>query len=145
MKFFNMGFVFILLVSGCTSQQTVPNIEDSLVKRVERANLAYDEVRLDRAEALFLEIVQDNPTYVDAWLKLGSIYTKRMKFKGAIRCFEEAIKIDQEDGRAWYNLALVRLAQATDALETATRIVPHDSKYQPHFMRLHKKLMIKKN
>jgi len=145
MKFVNVGVVCALILSGCTSQKAISNIDNSLVKRVEKANLAYDEVRLDRAEALFLAIVQENPTYIDAWLRLGSIYTKRMKFKAAIRCFEEALKIDQEDGRAWYNLALVRLAQATDTLETATQIVPLDSKYQPHFMRLHKRLMIKKN
>jgi len=144
MKWLSIGIICVLFISGCSSKQAVPIIEDSLVKRVEKANLAYDEVRFDRAEALFLAIVHANPNYIDAWLKLGSIYTKRMKFKSAIRCFEEAIKIEQEDGRAWYNLALVRLAQATDTLESATQIVPYDSKYQSHFMRLHKRLMIKK-
>lgn len=143
MKFLSMSFVCLLFISGCAAQKTVPDSDQSLVKKVERATLAFDEVRLDRAESLFLAIVKDHPGYMEAWLKLGSIYTKQMKFKAAIRCFEEAIKIDQDDGRAWYNLALVRLAQAKDTLEMAVQIVPEDSKYQAHFVRLHNRLIIR--
>lgn len=144
MKFFKLSIICILFISGCATQNSDAALDQSLAKKVERATLAFDEVRFDRAESLFLAIVKDHPGYIEAWLKLGSIYTKQMKFKAAIRCFEEAIKLDQDDGRAWYNLALVRLAQATDTLEMAVQVVPADSKYQPHFVRLHNRLIIKK-
>lgn len=134
-----------MLTVGCSSNNRVPVAKYTLAQEIERANAAYDEARLDKAESLFLQIVKSNPGYIEPWLKLGNIYVRQTRLKAAIRCFEEAIKIDQEDGRAWYNLALVRIGQATKTLETAEQVVPIDSKYQAYFMRLHKKLINKNN
>lgn len=145
MKSYALFFLSVFIFSGCSSQNTnIPSVKLTLAQEVERANMAYDEARLDRAESLFQKIVRNNPGYIEAWLKLGNIYVRQLKLKAAIRCYEEAIKIDQTDGRAWYNLALVRLNQATHTLETAERIVPLDSPYQTYFMSLHKKLLNKK-
>jgi tetratricopeptide (TPR) repeat protein len=138
------SFFIVLFLFSCSSNDGVPNAELTLAEQIEKANIEFDEARLDRAEAMFLKIVKKNPGYIEAWLKLGNIYVRQTRLKAAIRCFEEAIKIDQKDGRAWYNLALVRVAQATQTLETAEQIVPLDSQYQSYFLRLHHKLLNKK-
>jgi len=141
-----MCVIGTFVLSGCVSSHVskMPEFKMKLADKVEKANAAYEEARLDIAESLFLQITTQNPTYVEAWLKLGNIYVRQARLKAAIRCFEEAIKRDQEDGRAWYNLALVRVRQATKTLETAEQLVPLDSVYQTAFMRLHKKLLSKK-
>lgn len=143
MKIIWLVYLLVLLSVGCASSNKIPVAKFTLAQEIERANAAYDEARLDKAETLFLQIVKSSPGYLEAWLKLGNIYVRQTRLKAAIRCFEEAIKIDQEDGRAWYNLALVRIGQATKTLETAEQIVPLNSEYQAYFMRLHTKLLNK--
>lgn len=141
-------FVFLtVLYCGCassTKNNTNQLQGEGLSQKLDRANDAYAEARLDRAESLFLEIIKDNPGLVDAWLKLGNIYTRQNRLKAATRCFEKAIALNVEDGRAWYNLALVKIKEAELILESAERAVPPNSEYQQYIQNLYIRL-IKRN
>jgi len=136
-------FMLIGCSSGAKRLEKMPQLELTLEQKLEKANAAYDEARLDRAESLYLQIVKDKPGLREPWLKLGNIYVRQTRMKAAIRCFEEAIKLDKEDGRAWYNLALAKVKQATIILETAEQIIPKESVYQTYVTSLHQRLIEK--
>jgi len=142
-----LTLLFVTLLVGCSSGSKrtdgIPTLDLTLEQKVQKANDAYDEARLERAEELFLKITKEKPKLQEAWLKLGNIYVRQTRMKAAIRCFEEAIKLDNEDGRAWYNLALAKVKQATLILETAEQIIPQDSQYQHYIKGLHQRLIQK--
>ncbi|NVJ51646.1 MAG: tetratricopeptide repeat protein [Gammaproteobacteria bacterium] len=132
----------VILLTGCaaTKTQTVNLTELSAVEKMKMANEAYEEANLAKAETLLYQITQQHPTLVEAWLKLGNTYVRQGRYKAAVRCFDEVLKLDKEDGRAWYNLALTRVKQAIEILETAERVVPIDSEHQLYFLELHSRL-----
>lgn len=147
MKLFVLVFLGLFILTGCSSSSkkldSMPRLDLTLDQKLAKANEAYEEARLDRAEALFLQITKEKPGLKEAWLKLGNIYVRQTRMKAAIRCFEEAIKIDKDDGRAWYNLALAKIRQATLILETAEQVIPQDSQYQIYIKELHQRLIKK--
>ncbi|WMS87255.1 tetratricopeptide repeat protein [Pleionea litopenaei] len=136
--------IAVVLVSGCASSNKV-NVAatgDSapLSKRLAEADRVYEEARLPKAETLYLGIVRDHPKSTNAWLRLGNIYMRQGRVKGAIRCFEEVLKLDPKDGRAWYNLSLARVRQAIDTLEQGEKVVPIDSAHHIYLVELHSRL-----
>jgi len=139
--------ITIIFLVGCSSSskrlERIPKLNLTLEQKLERANLAYEEARLDHAESLYLQITKDKPKLREPWLKLGNIYMRQTRMKAAIRCFEEAIRLDKEDGRAWYNLALAKVKQATMILETAEQVIPKNSVYQTYISSLHQRLIEK--
>ncbi|MCO7223834.1 tetratricopeptide repeat protein [Pleionea sp. CnH1-48] len=141
MKFIGI-LVLVCILAGCAGKPTTKGYVEgeSLIDKIKEANHAYEEARLDKAETLFLGITKEKPGYLNGWLKLGNIYVRQGRYKAAVRCFNEAIKLDKEDGRAWYNLALTRVKQAVDVLETAEKVVPVESEHQVYFLDLHTRL-----
>ncbi|PIP80224.1 MAG: hypothetical protein COW84_06430 [Gammaproteobacteria bacterium CG22_combo_CG10-13_8_21_14_all_40_8] len=139
-----------LLLMSCASnanrysennQRSILEPQLTLEQQLLHANQAYEEARLEQAESLFQQIVTQHPGLKDAWFKLGNVYLRQARFKAAIRCFEETIKLDKNDGRAWYNLALTRVKQGVQVLEAAEQVVPQDSEYQSDLINLHKRLL----
>jgi|GEM_PF-6190511 len=134
--------VVLVLISACASspKQMTDLGKLTTVEKMKLANIAYDEANLSKAETLFYQITEEHPSLIEAWLKLGNVYVRQGRYTAAVRCFNEVLKLDNEDGRAWYNLALTRVKQAIEVLETAERVVPIESEHQLYFLELHNRL-----
>ncbi|MFX1466593.1 MAG: tetratricopeptide repeat protein, partial [Promethearchaeota archaeon] len=90
----------------------------------------------------FEEVIKLDPLHKVAWIHCGycaerlAHWTReedrRLKlFKKSLKCYKEAIDIDQEDGDAWFNLGnayryLNQFENAIKAYETAININPQD-------------------
>ncbi|MFO7568443.1 MAG: tetratricopeptide repeat protein [Smithellaceae bacterium] len=72
-----------------------------------------NEGRLDRAEALYQQVLKADPRHLAAINNLGVVYMRQKKFKQAIARFDEALHLRQNYVKAHYNLACV-YAQKND-------------------------------
>ena len=121
-----INLALIFLVSGCVSSKSS---DLSLVHMLTKANESYHEARLNDAETQFLHITKQYPEYKESWFKLGNIYARQGRLKASIRHYERAIQLDPEDGRAWYNLAIVKINESKKILSEAERVLPEKSGY----------------
>lgn len=136
--------VIAVAICGCaasTGGQPVAIREGDLRARLDRADAAFREARLLDAEVLYRELSYTNPTLPEIWLRLGSIYVRQGQLEAAGRAYRDGMRIHAEDGRLWFNLALVQLRQATETLEVSSEILPEDSPYRESIGRLHRALL----
>jgi len=117
--------LFILLSSGCS------NHKFELWDTYQKANESYKLGMLSDAEAMYIEITETNPNLFEVWLKLGNIYVRTNQLDAAIRVYENAVRINPKDVRAWNNLALTRMKQATKILmEGRKNMSPESDEYK---------------
>uniref|UniRef100_A0A486XIF4 TPR domain protein, putative component of TonB system n=1 Tax=Rheinheimera sp. BAL341 TaxID=1708203 RepID=A0A486XIF4_9GAMM len=128
-------FSALLLLAGCSSSPATQQ-EKSLFQLMAQATNAYNEARLDRAETLYLQVLQRNPNYSEANFKLGNIYSRQGRLDAAVLKYQQALTVDANDGRFWHNLALARVKQAIATLEGAEQHITADSPYFPHLLQL---------
>lgn len=129
-----------LLLAGCVAAGN-PKVDYSLDEQLSRADQAYREARLEDAEPIYRQISLSHPELKDVWFRLGNIYTRQIQLDAAVRAYERVIQLDPNDGRAWYNLSLVRVKQATGTLESASQALPADSPFRPRIQALHDSLL----
>ena len=129
------SFSALLLLAGCSSSPATQQ-EQSLFQLMAQATHAYDDARLDRAETLYLQVLQRNPNYSEANFKLGNIYSRQGRLDAAVIKYQQALTVDANDGRFWHNLALTRVKQAIATLEAAEQHIGADSAYFPHLLQL---------
>lgn len=84
-----------------------------------RADAWYERADWGAAAAAYLELIDHAPGQVHAWLRLGNCRMRLGQPSEAAAAFERALALAPDEGRAGYNLALVRLAQAEAALRHA--------------------------
>jgi tetratricopeptide (TPR) repeat protein len=126
MKFLSKILV-VFLMSGCASSKNFDS--STLVDMLTTANEAYHDARLNDAETQYLNITKKYPDYKEAWFKLGNIYARQGRLKASIRQYERVIQLDPEDGRAWYNLAIVKVNESKKILTEAGRVLPENSEF----------------
>ncbi|MEM5504128.1 tetratricopeptide repeat protein [Shewanella frigidimarina] len=117
----------VFLISGCANSKNVDS--STLVDMLTTANEAYHDARLNDAETQYLNITKNYPDYKEAWFKLGNIYARQGRLKASIRQYERVIQLDSEDGRAWYNLAIVKVNESKKILTEAGRVLPENSEF----------------
>ncbi|MGX5173454.1 tetratricopeptide repeat protein [Aliikangiella sp. IMCC44653] len=107
--------VFILaFLSGCAAK---PSVSRSNAAEVEaRAEEYYRSANLQLAEAEFRELLKITPRYAKAWFRLGNIYLRTNQLDAAINHYEKSLEYDRTQAKAWHNLALARVRQATATL-----------------------------
>ena len=88
-------------------------------RKFQHAEALYLSGRYPEAAAAFEELTRAYPRDGRVWLKYGNTLTKQGSYDNAATAFETALSCDPEQGGAALNLALVRLAQAQDALGAA--------------------------
>ncbi|NNG43692.1 tetratricopeptide repeat protein [Pseudoalteromonas sp. NEC-BIFX-2020_002] len=127
MKYIYIGLL-VLLFSGCSSshlQQTEPKV--NLVEIENRAEAAYLAGHLDMAEGLYRQLIKLKDSYPPAWFRLGNIYTRTNRLDAAISAYQRCIQLDVEHDKAWYNLAIARMRQATEVLIEAQKHLDENS------------------
>jgi len=147
--------IAMLLLSACAGSPkpgTVPlkaapkspamgEVEYSLDESLKRGDQAYREARLDDAEAVYLKVLDKHPTLGGVWFRMGNIYLRQMQYDAAIHSYEQAIRFEPADSRAWYNLSLVRLKQSLQTLEYAASRLPVDDPGRQRILALHQQLV----
>ncbi len=111
------GFLFssILLVSACASKEN--RLKPTGVVEVERkAEGYYKQANLQLAEVEYRRLLKMVPQYAKGWFRLGNIYLRTSQLDAAIRHYEKAIAYDSKMAKAWHNLSLARIRQATNTL-----------------------------
>lgn len=130
-----------LVVAACASTPQKPNGEQDLKAKLERGDRALREARLTDAEIVYRELTQAHPNLPEVWLRLGNVYMREAQIEAAIRVYQDGLRYDQEDGRIWYNLAIARIKQAAQTLESANNALPKDSPFRNAILQLHNRLL----
>lgn len=116
-------FMGLSNLTGCastTEQQETKNNTQIVAIQAE-AEHAYKMAMLDQAESLYLQVLNSVPNYAPAWFRLGNIYTRTSRHEAAIEAYMRCLQLEPENQKAWYNISLVRLKQATQVLASAKR------------------------
>lgn len=127
--------ISVLTLASCSSAPEQRE-EQSFYQLVALATMAYNEARLDSAETLYLKALQRNPDYAEANFKLGNIYSRQGRLDAAVIKYQQALAVDSADGRAWHNLALVRVKQAIATLEMSEQYIGRESEYFQYLLQL---------
>ena len=99
------------------------NLDD----KIKLANSLNQQGEIDKAEKLYLEILNQSNKKYEALLSLGLINIKKKNFDSSIIFFKKAIKINKTDIRAYINIGnifiiLKNFSEAIKYLEKAKKI-----------------------
>ncbi len=106
-----------LTLGACASIEQPPQ-KSELEDLMGRAQLAYHEGRMGDAERYLHEITQSHPTAAPAWLRLGNVFYRTGRYDAAVHAYEQALRYEPGNGLAWHNLALTRMQQASDVVDS---------------------------
>ena len=63
--------------------------------------------KYDEAEKILNSVIENDPTFVSAYLTMGQIHEENNKIEDAIMCYEAIIDIEPKELAAYLNLALL--------------------------------------
>lgn len=134
--------LFFLSFSPPPLQAASPEIE----KRFEKGALLFRQERDEEAEALFLKILQEDPTLIRPRNFLGLIYARTGRREEAVATFQKIIEIDPNYPGGYYGLGLVmkqggEIDRAGAAFSRAVELAP---KHVPSWLNLAQILEAKK-
>lgn len=117
-RFHTIAFICsaTMLVAGCQPQNLRPDPDDnrhSMTELEQRADRAYNRDDWQTAEQAYRKLTQMAPAEADPWFRLGNVYTYQGRAGAALTAYHEALARDPEHARAWYNMGLVQLRQAS--------------------------------
>tara|TARA_B100001059_G_scaffold235105_1_gene279703 strand:+ start:10869 stop:11318 length:450 start_codon:yes stop_codon:yes gene_type:complete len=134
--------LMILFISACSSTpQPEAGEKINLVELENRAEAAYLAGHLDMAEGLYRTLLKSKDNYSQAWFRLGNIYTRTNRLDAAISAYQRCIQLDAEFDKAWYNLAIARMRQATDVLIDSQKYLQKETKTKDQIDELFIQLM----
>jgi len=119
------------LLAACASSgerrpagpEASPQVHDAerepRLRALQQAEALYLSGRLKEAQAAFEQLTRTYPRNAEIWFRLGNTMMREGNYDAAGAALQNAMLFDPGQGRAAMNLALVRLAQAQNALETA--------------------------
>lgn len=111
------------VIAGCaTSPQRKQDGE--FLRRVVAADRNYQRGDLDRARQEYEQVVAAKPDYVAAHTRLGAIAYRQGDNETAAKQFQLVLAKDQRNAQARYNLALVRLDDASQLLRQYLELQP---------------------
>lgn len=133
-----------IALSGCATSPSAPVGQVSEFEQLlERANSAYTEARFDDAERLLIDITSRYPTIATAWFRLGNVYYRTGRYPAAVRAYEQALLYEQDHANAWHNLALTRIRQAEEVVETGLAMTPLEQPERQALAALRATLLLK--
>src|SRR5437762_14096180 len=121
--------LLMLLAAAASAQQ--PVLRKSAVSQSSKPQPQFQEVEdlvrqgsLDQAKQKIQDVLQQNPSSVEANNLLGIIYTEQKDFPGALDAFQHALKLNPSSTRTRNNLGNVYAAQGkSDLAEKEFRAV----------------------
>lgn len=110
----------IILTHGCSTANAPKSAAQEnnidLLVLEGNADTAYKSGHLELAEGLYRQLLSYKKDYAPAWFRLGNIYTRTNRLDAAVNAYQNSISSDNEHAKAWHNLAIARVRQATDVL-----------------------------
>ncbi len=98
---------------------------NSILALQKNADMAYEQADWQQAEKDYSQLTEKIPNNPEPWYRLGNVYAELNKSDNAITAYRRAIEINPDNTKAWHNLGLVQLQQATrtfiDMQEHATK------------------------
>lgn len=83
---------------------------------------AYESGADAEAEALYLGLIRMAPNDPEHLLRLGNLYARSNRPDRAAETYQQALLLNPNDSRLWYNLGLIRMRQGQAAL-IQTRLI----------------------
>jgi tetratricopeptide (TPR) repeat protein len=85
------------------------------------------------AIAIFDQVLEENPSYFDAWIGKGMAAANEGDLSSSLQCFEKATQIKPRDPSGWNNKGAVlrRMGRYQDALTFFNKALTIDSAYAP--------------
>jgi tetratricopeptide (TPR) repeat protein len=101
----------------------------------EQAEEAFKYQDYRKAEALYLQVLRENPRNVKVYNRLGVIYLEQKKYNDAVESFKLVLSDDSKVASRNFNLALAYIGQgnygeAKPYLEEAVKLSPENEKYK---------------
>lgn len=132
----------MLTLAGCAHSPGVSNKTTNDKKLSElnyQAYQAFQHAMLERAEPLYRQIIERQPSNHDAYFMLGNIYLRMGHLDAAVTHYQKALELKPDDTRIWYNLYLTLIQQAINTLEGGLlKISTEDLYYEPMRIQLDK-------
>ncbi len=132
----NPNLVFLLLtvtvITGCDPINLKPSTTNlgKVVEVQQRADTAYqngDWVTAERDYRYLTENVSRDP---EPWFRLGNIYARTGKLDAAVSAYREALVRDSKSSKAWHNLGIVQLRQASNTFAEMQQYTTADDPLQ---------------
>lgn len=117
--------VFWVGLTGCVSNSEPTNVLGGSQNSVEafelrqKAQIAYQQSRWIDAVRLYQGLVEKTPTDSGAWFRLGNIYAQQGALQRAIHAYENSLKHDSGQPKAWFNLSTAYLLNAQSSMLSA--------------------------
>ncbi|MBI2970019.1 MAG: tetratricopeptide repeat protein [Gammaproteobacteria bacterium] len=109
--------VLLLLTAAC-NQLNLRSADASDLKQIvalrNEAQAAYGREDWPAAEKAYRRLVELVPAEADNWFRLGNVYVHLDRHYDAIGLYKEALVRDPGHVRAWHNLGITQLRQATN-------------------------------
>ncbi|MCP4110719.1 MAG: TIR domain-containing protein [Desulfobacteraceae bacterium] len=107
----------------------------------------YVQMRKDeKAEDIYLEIIQEEPELAEAWFSLGILYHKQGNRKHARKMYEKAVSISEHNFRYLDNLAWIDIetGQYHDAVQSYKKMLDGDKNFLLAYAEIAKALWMDK-
>ncbi|MDA8092755.1 MAG: tetratricopeptide repeat protein [Betaproteobacteria bacterium] len=106
-----------LALAGCAAQPPLLSLSA-------QAQAAYSQGDIRRALPDYQKLTAADPDNPVLWTRLGNLYAHEGRPKDALHAYRRAIRLDPQDGEAWYNLGLVHLKQSQAIFVQAYALLP---------------------
>ena len=111
----------VLALAACASSK---QSQAKLLRLARAADANYRSGDFTAAKRQYEALLESNPRYATAQVRLGVIAHREGDREAARHRFEDALRIDAQNDTAAYNLAMLSLNEATQHLEQYVAIVP---------------------
>ena len=112
--------VCLFCLGGCNQlgvkKDTEQQPEQDLFELQNRADEAYENDDLLKAEKDYETLIKAMPENAKHWFRLGNIYVRTNRPVAAINLYREAVLRDPTFSKAWFNLSVVQLKQTAYSL-----------------------------
>ena len=95
-----------------TEKETIEYNE--ITKIEQQAQKAYNEKDWVAAEAAYQKLVENLRQESEPWFRLGNVYTRTNRPDEAIYAYQQSLNINPNNTKAWNNLGVTQLRQATN-------------------------------
>ena len=115
------------LVAGCAANpnanRDIPSLTGPGADLLAKQQFTTADGEAARSETLFQSLLRKLPNDTDTWFRLGNLYASNNRPEPAANAYTRALLADNNNVRAWHNLAVVRLREAYAALIQAQMTV----------------------
>jgi tetratricopeptide (TPR) repeat protein len=127
-----------VLLAGCSHMATKTPAQrlNYVLTTQQQAEAAYRSNDMEHAKALYLQLTRTIPQEADYWYMLGNTYVRTQQPDDAVLAFQQAIARNPNHARAWHNLGIVRMRQATAAFVSSASTARADDPLQALSTRL---------